>query len=120
MALTPDELEQVKYFLGYTGVTSIAIGYIDFPAIFTTVLQNNLSTWAEGQIRSIVLVKLAAIEENIDQAQGRYKALKAGKVALNPDEHRALLRLKNFWVERLEVVTGIKRRSGGKSSLALY
>lgn len=120
MALSDDEVEQVKYYLGYTGVTAVAIGYIDFPAVFTTVLQNNLSSWAEGQVRTTILPKLLTLDSNIDAAQSRYKALEAGKVKLNPKEHQALLRLRDYWIRRLEDVTGIRRKRGNSARLALY
>ena len=115
MALSTDDLERVKHYLGYHGVTIAALGYIDFPAFFTTVIQPNLSSWAETQIETVILVNLLQSDVDIQAARKRYKANKVGSIELNRQEHLQLLALRDFWITELETTTGIQRYriSGG-------
>lgn len=112
MALSDTELEKVKYYLGYTNLTTIALAYFDIPAIFETVVRTDLSPWAEGQIRNVILPNLDQIDDDIFGARSRYKAKQAGEITLNPEEHSRLLDLRDFWIGRLESLTAIKRNNG--------
>ena len=108
MALSNEEIEKLKFYLGYTNLTTIAIGYADIPAIFTTVIQGGLSTWAEGKVREI-FTKLDQIDTDIFEARERYQAEKVSSITLNKDEHEQLLKQRNFWIGELESVTGVGR-----------
>lgn len=115
--LTDDEIEELKFWLGYTNVTAVAIGYIDFPAVFETVIKPNMSDFALIRIRTIIFPNLRQIEQDIMDARERYQADKAKTIVLNKQEHERLLTLKGFFVAELETMTGIKSKSGGGGSV---
>jgi hypothetical protein len=116
MALSDAEIEEIKFFLGYTNLTTVALAYFDIPAIFTTVVQGGLSAWAEAELRDgngtagkAILPALRQLQVDIQAARKRYKADEVGSIKLNRKEHGQLLELREFWVSQLERITGVKR-----------
>lgn len=125
MALDDDDLEKVKYFLGYTNLTTVALGYADIPAIFETVIRGDLSSWGETQITTVILPNLVQLDTDIFGARSRYKVTEiVGDIKLNPDEHKKLLEQREYWICQLEHATGLRRNTalaiGGGSGTEVY
>lgn len=122
MALSDAEIEEIKFFLGYTNLTTVALAYADIPAIFATVIQDGLSSWAEAELRDgngtagkAVLPALRQLQVDIQAARKRYKADEVGSIKLNRKEHQQLLELREFWVSQLERIVGISRHESARA-----
>jgi hypothetical protein len=112
MALSDSDLEKIKYFLGYTNLTTVAQAYADIPAIFETVIRGGLSSWAETQVTGTILPNLVQLDVDIYGARSRYKVTEiVGEAKLDPNEHQRLLGLRDYWITQLEHVTGMRRNT---------
>lgn len=121
MALTTDELQQVRYYLGYHVVGYGALPYTENWESLFAVMRDNLSSWGETQIRDVILPKLAQVDADTYSQRSRRKASEVGSIKLNENELGDLLDLREHWVCQLETATGIarnKRRSG--ASVEVY
>ena len=124
MALTTDETEELKYWLNYGNLTTVAVPYFDIALVFEDVVAPNLSSWAETQVRAI-FVTLRTIEpkvtEQLDRRQA--KSVDAGDIVLNERELDDILRAMDYWVRKLEQVTMVARRrgaGGGGNAVTVY
>lgn len=114
--LQPAEIQQCKSLLGYPNVVIQANPIIGTARVFEDILQQYADDYGIGYIRNTILPNINAIETQIQAARTRYQAARLeGEVTLNPNEHRQLVRLRNFWITRLEEVSGIKRYPGGRT-----
>lgn len=108
------EKTRVLHFLGYPDwekvVKSIALGYpaASQPLFLVYQAFTNLTHGGESNVRRD-LCELEAIERQLGDARGRFKASVVGSITLNPNEARMLRNELEHWTKRLEDDLGIVR-----------
>jgi len=122
MALTSGELEKIKRHLGYSNLTLGALPYVgDVPVNTFIVMRDSLSLEGEKEIRDNILPRLDQLEADLYTQRSRRKASKVGSIVLNQNEIADLLSTRDFFLARLETVTGIKRRDvRGGNTIEVY
>lgn len=115
MALTTDELSQIKYHLGYGNLTVLARPYFDIARVFEDIVQNNVDAWGETYIRSTILPNLLTLEGETFSSRTNREVIKVDEVEFNPKASDELLSTREFWLSRLSVLTQVPRavRSSG-------
>lgn len=122
MAFTTDELEEMKYHLGYTNLTAVAYPWFEIANIFVDIVKNQTTSWGETQVRGTILPNLRAIEAGtMDQLDRRQADELIGELKLNKNELSDILDARDFWLSALERVIGVKRvRHTEASSIEVY
>lgn len=112
MALQPDELQQVKYLLGYGNLTASARPYFDVAIIFEEVVLQNLdTTWAEGYVRNTLLPNVFALDAQIQNSAVRLQATAiVGEFELDArNELRGLQGIRDYWIDELSSILKVPR-----------
>lgn len=122
MGLKPFELQQIRNWMGYGNITRLALPYIDTAPVFEVVVQNNLDEFGEKVIREKWIPQITQVETDIFEARRRYKVLEIpGDVKLNEKEHRRLLELRSWLIDRLaETIRVPRAKLKGSSRMELY
>lgn len=113
MALSRSELQQCKFWLGYSALLASARPYFDIALVFDDVVQQNLDpAWGEGYVRNTILPNLTATETAIQQQvllQAQATEL-VGDVKLDVSAaFRALVNLSEYWKDQLSNVLAVPR-----------
>jgi len=110
MAITAQEIERVKYHLGYPSVALGAGIGLGQPMLFQALFPvegtlRNVIPEAEEQIRT-VLARCDSTDAAILGGQVRMQAARVADIALRLDELPRLRDEYKFWVRRLSECTG--------------
>lgn len=122
MALSQSELEKCKFILGYGNLTALARPYFDVAIVFEDVVQKTLDiTFAEGYVRSTIIVNYFALDAQIQSSATRLQATElVGDLKIDArNELRGLIDLKDYWANELSKTLKIPRvpRPGSASSI---
>jgi hypothetical protein len=126
MALSTAEIQQCKFWLGYSNLLASARPYFDIALVFEDVVQQNLDpTWGEGYVRNTILPNLMQIETTIQQQvllQCQATEL-VGEVKIDAEyAFRSLTRVSEYWKDQLSMVLKIPRApapGGGTDEVVL-
>lgn len=121
MALTSDEIAEIKRRLRYGSLTATARPYFDIALVFEEVVQRSVSSEGETYLRGTVLPALRACEAQL--APGAMVpflvATKAADAAVSPDALKNIKSLQAHWLkvlsETVQVPIAETRSSAGVS-----
>jgi hypothetical protein len=125
MAFTDDEIEQIKFWLGYGNLTTIAAPWFDVALVFADIVQDQTSDWGVTYVRDTILPTLTALDTSITSASqvAGIREL-VGDVVFEPNtKHLNLLALQRSWVQKLSDVVMVpinNRRASSGGSVEVY
>ena len=111
MALSSDEIAEVKRRLGYGALTALARPYFDIALVFEEVVQRSLSSEGETYLRGTVLPALRAIDAQLAPA-AMTPFLVASKTAastVNPKALENVQSLQGYWLDVLSATVQVAR-----------
>ena len=119
MALTQAELQQAKFFLGYTNLLVSARPYLDIALVFEDVVQGNLDpTFGEPFVRNTILPNLTALLNQYQtQAMLQSQATElVGSVKIDGEKGlRILMGALDYWKDQLSLCIGVPRTDRHRS-----
>ena len=120
MALSQSELQQCRFWLGYTNLLASARPYLDIATVFEDVVQSNLDpAWGEGYVRNTILPNLTATETALQtQVLLQAQAVElVGDVKLDVAlAQRTLQNQIEYWKDQLSATLGVPRADRKGSS----
>lgn len=125
MALSQAEMQQCRFWLGYTNLLASARPYFDIALVFDDVVQSNLDpAWGEGYLRGTVLPNLIATESALQsQVLLQVQATElVGDVKLDSaNAQRVLQNQIDYWKDQLSATLGVPRadRDSKSNSITL-
>lgn len=108
--LTDQEIERVRYHLGYPSVVKgagIGLGMPTYVQVLFPVegALRNLKPEAVDNVRTLI-ARCDSAEQGMVEAQERMSAARVGEIELRQDEFEARRRAYRYWVQRLSEATG--------------
>lgn len=109
------EIQTIRNLLGYGNLTALALPYIERTMVFEQVVQNFTDDYGIDYVRTTILPNMAQIDVDIQSARSRYKVDKAEDYTQDKNEHGRYLRLREYWISRLEDTLKVYRFKGDTS-----